>query len=730
MAGFTGLQTLPLTAQEVTPSEEVVALPSLEVTGQKVATESSVGTRVNTSIIETPQSISVITRAELDARGVQRLTDAVAYTAGVQAEFQGIDSRVDTFKIRGYDAGGFTNSIYLDGLRAPGGGQWTRAQFETFGLESVEVLKGPAAILYGAVSPGGVVNSVSKRPSITHQDSVGVQYGSFNTIQGSFDVGGASRDSNVLYRVVGLARDGEAEVDHTDLQRLFIAPSLIWNITERTRLTLFTQFQKDDGGSTYQFLPQTGTLKPGTGGFYLDQSTFLGEPEWNLFERTQYALGYQLEHVVNDTFTARQNLRYSYVETEYLGMVGTPADANIGTGSYTRRAVRGVGDSKGLTIDTHLQAKFSTGAIEHTLLGGVDFISSEWTHLRLVNTAVPAINIYNPVYTPGIGNTLRNATNWQNGGDQDVTERQTGVYLQEQLTLGKLHGTLGVRHDWYDIDSVTVSGVNYNYEGTVGTPNTVSNIQERPESTTWRAGLLYLFDNGIAPYASYTTSFDSAPYTSQDMAGNPLTDPTEAEQIEVGIKYKPANFNALFTASAFQLTETNRLVRVQPTPARYAQIGEARIRGIELEGRVGLYKGLDLIASWTYLDSKITKSGPGNPAAAGNELPSTPNHIASLWLSYTFDSDLLAGLNIGSGVRHIGESFGDDANTIDIPDYTLFDASIGYDFGKKFTKLEGLSARLSASNIADKRYVASSTVAGASWYGSGRSLSLSLRYAW
>lgn len=714
--GFGLASLLPTMALslEANKAEEVHTLPPLEIFGEKIATDSAAGTRVNTRILETPQSLSVITRAELDARGVQRLTDAVAYTAGVQADFQGVDSRTDSFKVRGYDAGGFTNNVYLDGLRAPSGGQWTRAQFDVFGLERVEVLKGPSAVLYGAVSPGGVVNSVSKRPGTGLPQTVSVQLASHDTIEGAIDVSGGSRDRSLLYRLVGLARDGKSEVDHSDLRRVFLAPSLTWNIGKRTRLTFLTQYQEDSGGSTYQFLPQTGTLKPGPNDFHLDPSTFLGEPDWNLFDRTQYGLGYQFEHAINSIFIVRQNLRYACIDTEYRGIAGTPADANAATGSYNRRSIWGYGDSDTLTIDTHLQARFLTGGVSHTLLGGVDYIHSDWVHTRVVGTASP-INIYSPVYS-GVNAAAIMATAPQS--NLDVTEQQSGFYVQEQAVFGKLHITLGVRHDLYDIDYADAAA-----------SATVSSVSQTPEATTWRAGLLHAFDNGFAPFASYATSFSADPFTLHDATGRPLTRPTKSGQFEIGIKYKPAGTKALFTLSGFQLVEQNRLFRVIPTPARYNQVSEATTNGIEFEGRAELTRDLDFIAAYTFLDSEISRTTAGGPSA-GNRLAAVPEHIASLWLAYSFRNYTLGGLTLGAGVRHTGETFGNDTNTIRIPEYTLVDASLTYDLGRLSSSLAGTSVRLSGLNLSDKRYVASSTAPGAAWYGPSRSVTLNIRYVW
>lgn len=657
---------------------------------------------------------------------MQNLNEAVAYTAGVRPESGGIDSRTDTVTIRGYTVSGSTTSyIYLDGLRGLTGGGWTYSAFDAFGLERVEVLKGPSAVLYGQVAPGGIVNAVSKRPSAVHQDAVGVQYSSHNTIQGTFDVGGGNEDGTLLFRVVGLGRDGESEVDHTDLQRLFIAPSLTWNITDRTSLTLLTQYQKDEGGSTFQFLPRTGTLVSGTNGFRFSRSDFLGEPDWNNYERTQYALGYQFEHILNDTFTFRNSLRYLESETDYKAVVATGTDA-AADGTLARRIMWGYGESKNLIVDTHLESKFSTGPVDNTLLTGVDFYRSDWDNTRWLR-ATDAINIYNITHN-GVNQAHLAAMLAGNPQvQQDVTESQLGFYLQEQAVWGRLHGTIGLRYDTYDLDSLNVL--------------TNARTEVSPDSTTWRAGLLYLFDNGLAPYASYTTSFDAGPYTTTNPAtGRAFEDPTESEQWEVGIKYKPANLKALFTASIFELTETDRLSYYKDiaTNLVYAnQSGEARTRGLELEARVELLKGFDVIAGYAYLDTEITGSSiVNNQETKGNRLPGVAEHTASLWLAYTFPESPLEGLTLGAGVRYVGETYDNVNNVTRIPSYTLFDAAIGYDFGRKFPRLEGLSARLSSTNLTDKRYVAAANVVGTptgaavAYYGSGRNIAFSLRYAW
>lgn len=715
-------------------ANQATVLPGIEVTGDRpqdnalasvsgfVAGRTATATKTNTSLVEIPQSLTIVTRDEMDKRGVQRLTEAVSYVAGVQSEFQGIDSRNDTLTIRGFkasDSGG-SNNVYLDGLRTLNGGQWTRAQFDTFGLERIEVLKGPSAVLFGQVSPGGLVNSVSKRPSVESHTEIGVQASSHNTVQGTLDIGGASPASDkVQFRLVGLVRDGDAEVDHTELRRTFFAPSLSWNPTEKTSITFLAQYQDDSGGSTYQFLPANGTLHS-VNGRKISPSTFLGEPDWNNYDRTQYSLGYALEQILNDTFTFRQNFRYTHVETDYKAVVGGVGAVNTTTGMWPRRFMWGTGESDGFAVDTHLQANFDTGPLAHAVLAGIDYFHTDWNDVNRENRlqtgpgAVPPINIFDPVYS-GVGNAT-NPLYLLPRSSSDVTEWQTGVYLQDQASWKNLRATLGARYDWTDNKTLNrLSGVTSEMD---------------PGKFTWRAGLTWLFDNGLAPYASYSTSFEPVSGSTAPARGSNPFDPTEGEQYEVGLKYKPAGLNALFTASVYQLTQTN-VSTPDPLYAGYqVQTGEVRIRGVELEGRVSFFKGFDAIATWTWMDSEITKDTNNK----GNEMTAVPDTMASLWLDYTLPESFLEGFNVGAGVRYVGKTWGDNTNNpaLRVPDYTLFDAAIRYDFGKKFPSFKGASVALTASNLADKTYVATSSAGGGgvAWYGSGRNVSLSFRYAW
>ncbi len=340
------------------------------------------------------------------------MTEALAYTAGVQAEQDGIDSRADSFSVRGFSAGSFSDNLFLDGIRLPAGGQWTRTAFDPFALQQIEVLKGPSAVLFGQVAPGGIVNLVTKRPTAHPRGEIMLQGAGFTDLgkwqyQGAADVSGPlAADGTVRARLVGLARYGDAQIDAIKTGRYYIAPSLTWAPDAATSITLMAQYQRDEGGSTFQFLPYVGSQQPGAGGRHIRLDAFLGEPQFNTYDRNQYLVGYELRHALSDRFELRQNGRYTRVETLFQGTVlrgGTLANGQ----TINRRAVQGVGHSDGYGLDTKVEGRIDSGPLEHRVLIGVDMLDTEWRHLRDLSTNVPPMpDIFHPV-SQGIGRVLQ-----------------------------------------------------------------------------------------------------------------------------------------------------------------------------------------------------------------------------------------------------------------------------------------------------------------------------------
>ncbi|SNR99387.1 iron complex outermembrane recepter protein [Methylobacillus rhizosphaerae] len=732
------LFTVPATAADndnsVLPEVAVVGAKGGDETSSYVAKNTKGATKTDTPVIETPQSISIVGRKELDDRNVQNLVDALGYTAGVRTELSGVDSRADTYMIRGFKSGMDSESgasnLFIDGLKVQAGGQWNRASFDTYGLERVEVLKGPASVMYGQVVPGGMINLVTKKPTANHVNEIRLQGGSFDQYRISADIGGSlADDDSVLFRLVGSFNDGNSQLDHTDLQRTYFAPSLLWKISENTSLTLLAQYQRDKGGSTFQFLPYYGTYAAGAGGRRMSNSNFLGEPYWNSYDREQSLVGWAFEHRFNDIWQFRQNLRYTNLETEYKGVV------NRGTGlSYTagvtqvpavgivglRTFAYGASKSEGVAVDNQLQADFSTGALKHTVLVGLDAQRINWTGDRRTFNQASSMSIFNPVY--GLSPTV-SLSQLTTASDYDVDQKQTGIYVQEQLAWDKLRFSIGARYDYFD--QVAFNATNNRRNGF------------NDHAFTWNTGAVYLFDSGFAPFVSYSTSFEPGALGIAILNDESIK-PIKAKQYEAGVKYQPQGSNSLVTASVYELKQENRLAAAGSCPESidgscYTQVGEARIRGFELEGKAEVTDSLTLLGSYTYMDSEITKSATVTETE-GRDLSLVPKHMASLWANYAFNGQL-DGLSAGLGVRYVGGSYGMTraAGPADNPylhtdSYTTYDAAVRYNL--KSFGYHGAEVAINASNLTDRTYVAACTALTACYYGMGRVVNATLKYNW
>lgn len=725
--GTTVAAILPATlfAQEAAPqgvvNEEILVI----ATGQSTA---SASTKTDTPLIENPQTITVVNRAEMDIRAVDSVSDALSYVAGVQAQPQGNDNRVDEVTVRGFGAGGFgSNNNFVDGLRLPAGGQWTRPAFDPFGLQQVDVLKGPSSVLYGQTAPGGIVNLVTKRPSFQAHGEVLFQTQAYGDLDRSrllvgADVGTPLSD-NVAVRLVGLASHGETRAKDMPNSRYYLAPSITFRLGEDTTWTLLGQYQRDEGASTFQFLPRLGTLVP-SNGKYIALDSNLGEPGWNDFDRNQYMAGSFFEHRFGDSFAIRNNSRYTKIDSLYRAVVMggdtlTACPVNI-VGcipgqTIQRRAVQGVGKSEGWATDTQIEARFSTGPVEHVVLAGVDYFHTDWSHDRdgvAPALVLPLLDIFNPVPRGSSGYAAALSPQVYGG----AVSEQTGIYLQDQLSVGNLRVAIGARNDWAtdNLSSSTSNG----------------NFRLKAESFTWNVGAVYLFDFGLAPYVSYAESFlplQNDPVT--NATGKPFA-PTTGQQYEAGLRFQPPGRNIYLTLSAFQITQQNLLTadpeaRCGPTATPCQnQIGEGRYRGIEFEGRATPIDGLTLIATATRTKATVRK---GIATQIGNDLPQIADWQASAFADYRIKSGPLNGLGFGGGVRYTGDSWGLVSNDplFAIPSFTLFDAFLRYDVPDS-----GLSLAVNVRNLADKRYVSTCTAAQACYYGQGRTATARLQYRW
>ncbi|MCB4825284.1 TonB-dependent siderophore receptor [Roseicella aerolata] len=701
----TAFWTLPLleaAGQQPEPGAGAIALPTLEVQGGApgperglVAREARTGTKTDTPLIETPQAISVITRDQMDLRQVQSLSEAVRYTPGIRYDAYGENARYDWFYLRGFRAD--TTGVFLDGLRFDAGALTGRP--EAWGLERIEVLRGPSSVLFGQNAPGGVVNMVSRRPTDTPQGEVRLTAGSHARLQGAFATSGPlTRDGTWSYSLSGLLRDSNTQVDYTPDNRAFIAPALTWRPTSDTRLTLLSYYQYDETLGS-EFLPYSGTVVPSAFG-RIPRSRFTGEPGFDTFIRRQYGIGYEFEHRFNDTFTVRQNLRYGHVDGDWRQTYGLglqPDGRTLNRYSYESRR-----ESSAFQVDTHLQSRFATGPLQHTLLAGLDYSRATFDNIQNGATGTP-LDLYAPVY----GRVVRNLAPLSN----DLQTRdQLGVYLQDQIRAGNWVLTLGGRHDWATTETES------RLRGTTTTAD--------DRAFTGRVGLVYLAPNGLAPFASYSTSF--LPQLGTTATGAAFR-PIEGEQVEVGLKFQPPGGNSFLQVAAFQITQRNGLTPDPTNRVFQVQTGEVEVRGVELEAVAEVTPGLRVIGAYTYLDAEITRANDGT---VGNRPNGIPAHMASLYGDYGFRTGPLRGLGLGAGVRYIGNTPVGNANLALVPSVTLFDASVRFDLERLSPALQGMRAIVTASNLGDERHVASCDTLSACFYGTGRLVLGSLSYAW
>ncbi|WP_245411872.1 TonB-dependent siderophore receptor [Phyllobacterium leguminum] len=662
-----------------------------------VAKQGSTGMKTDTPLIETPQSVSVVTRDQMDTMNMDSLNSVLRYTPGVNGNVYGTDNRGMGVQLRGLSSA--HGVFYRDGLKLKESQYVFFTGLDPFGAERYEILRGPASVLYGQTGPGGIINYVSKRPTEERINDVSFSVGNFNRKEGRFDFSGqASPESDLYYRLVGLVRKGDTQIDYVNEDRVFIAPSVTWKPDEDTKLTVLSNYQRDRSGWAMQYLPADGTIRPSPHGFgKLPSSRFVGEPGFDTYNNTQASIGYEFEHRFNETWQIKQNARYVWMKHDEEGVFGGGLQEDGRT--YDRYADAGGSRLHGVTIDTQALADFETGALEHKFLMGLDYSRYKYRDFAAEGTAEP-LDIWNPVY----GSPIGELTPYQN---TTTIQEQIGLYAQNQITLDKWHLTLGGRQDWVNSE--------------VSDPIADQHIEQKDKAFTGRAGLVYLADNGLAPYISYSESF--LPEAGFDSAGNPF-EPETGRQYEVGVKYQPVGWNSFITLSAFELTRQNVM---RSAGDEVFQTGEITSRGIELEGVASVASGVDLRLAYTYLDTEISKATTVNEDGSsnqGNTPFGVPTHSASLWANYKVQSGALEGLGLGAGVRYVGSTYGDDANTFKVPAVTLVDASVSYDW-------KNVQLQLGASNLFDKTYVASCFAESfGCFYGEGRRVTGTLKVSW
>jgi iron complex outermembrane receptor protein len=667
-------------AQDTNRSDKAVQLDAVDVRGVKLdqgyARQDAEGaTKTDTPIIETPQAVSVISGTQMLDQGVLTVQDALRYSAGVRADAYGVDSRGDDAFIRGAS---FVS--YLDGLRQSFGGSYART--EPYFLDHIEVVRGPSSVLYGQGTTGGLIGLTSKRPQFTAAHEVQVQVGNNARKQVAFDfTGPMDAAGHWAYRLIGVVRDADSQIDHVSDDRKAISPSVTWQPDANTRWTLLANLQFDHNGTSLNFLPHSGTLLFNPNG-RIPTNRFVSEPGFDRYDTNQRALSSFFEHRFNDTWKFTQNARYSHDNVDYRSLYpnvyGNPADPFLDDDQRTvsRYSYISLSRHKRFVTDTRLEGDFDTGSMHHRVLLGADLGYSHTDSRQGNGVDLVPFDLYAPVYGNGfVPPDILPAPSSHT--------RQTGLYAQDQINWGEHWiGTVGVRHDRATL--------------TTGDSRSVDN------ATTSRFGVMYRFDNGLVPYVSYTESFQ--PLDSLDFYNRPY-EPLRGKQYEAGLKYQPVGGATLLTATYFDLREENRLAPDPQNPLNQIQAGRAKTRGVELEGSSRLGNHVDLIGTYTW-----TKARPDD----GTIVAGLPKNQASAWGVYHVNDADSDGFSFGIGARYIGTNY-DETGTLVVPRKTLFDAMVAYTQGPwRFS--------VNAANVTDQAYSATCLARGDCFYGPRRSI--------
>jgi iron complex outermembrane receptor protein len=628
---------------------------------------SSTATRTNTPILETPASVLVIPREVLEDQQATNLGDALRNISGASVNSgEGRGFQVDLRGFQGVPA-------FRDGFRVYSPkGKDVRTTVDIANVERIEVLRGPASALFGQIEPGGIVNVVSRRPLATPSYTVGLQAGSYGFLRPQVDLTGPlSEDENLLYRLVATYQreDGFRNFEE-GVNRFFVAPSLTWRIDDRTDLNLQLEYLND------QRPLDPGLVALGDRVADIPRDRILGEPD-DTIANEFISVGYNLEHRFSDNWTLRNAFRYLVDNDDIRATLSFPfiGGLNETTGTLNRVFAEQVDRNETLALQTNVIGEFSTGSIEHTLLLGVDVArsrldSDSFTVFFPPSVRVP-INIFNPVY----GAVPRPTRPEVPTSSESINTNSLQVYIQDQIELlDNLTLVAGLNYELFDQTSSRIQG-----------PTTTTSAQNG-NAFSPRVGLVYQPLENLSLYTSYAQSF--FPNAALTAAGNPL-EPEQGEGFEVGVKTELLDRRLLATLAYFNLARRN-VATADPADPRFSvATGEQRSQGIELDVIGEILPGWNLIGSYSYIDAQVTQD---NQFAVGNRLPGVPEHSASLWTNYEFQSGNLAGLGLGLGVNWVGNRAGDLQNSFGLDSYFLTNAAISYQrdnwrFGLNFQNL-------------------------------------------
>jgi len=641
-----------------------------------VAKELWVGGKVATSILNTPASVSVVTRKEMEQRSVSTTEEALLYTPGVISDFYGSDDRNDYFQIRGFQATTYRDGLTLSSMRG--------VREDPYAYERIEILRGANSTLFGPADPGGSVNFVTKQPRFEQFGQGYVTYGSYDHAETGIDVGDALNDEKtVAGRFTAKMQNSDREYDHSQDDNRFVMGGLTWAPTDYTSATVILDYLKTDSS-------------PNSGGYPLDKeydrSDFYGEPSYNFHNVERTSLSGNITHDFDNGFVLRSNLRYSELSDDFGYAYLSDSPTRVGT-TIPRYVFGTDSDADQLNGNLMLQYDAQFEHIDSSTLVGVEYLDST-TKQSSVYGLAPSIDIANPIFT-GVPGDISPYTRKKN----DATTK--AVFLQQNLSFyDRVIATAGVRNDSMDLSSKEYIG---------GATSENDSFSE----TSYRGALTYIVNDEVSTYVSMVES------VSPPQVG---VTPQTGRQYEVGVKYSPMGMDALFSAAVYDLTQENVTIAVVLPSGIIEQqtVGESRVRGLDLEAKAQVTQDISVIGAYSYMESEVLRGALYDGSSLkGKEFTTAPKHSASLWSYYSIpDTDVSVGL----GARYVGAYYMDAANTKKTDGTTLFDAALNYKIAK------GTDLALNVSNLFDEQHVVGSGTAN--YYNPGREVTAKLSYSW
>ncbi|KAA9018908.1 TonB-dependent siderophore receptor [Sphingobium limneticum] len=669
--------TAAYAAEDAIPADADQAQDSI------IVTAATTGTKTDTALVELPQPIKVISAEQYLSQGAISISDTVKYAAGVLANPYGRDTRVDGFNVRGLDA-----LQFRDGMRDIFS-YYASVASDPYNFSRVEIVRGPASVLFGQGSIGGLVNLVSKTPEFRTGGELNLVYGSYDRKEAMGDVNVALA-GNLAVRFVGRVRDADTYVDHVPDDRVMFAPSIRWQPTPDTDIVLNGVYQEDDTGSTSQFLPIIGTFRPNTvAGEQLDRYTFVGKAGWDHYNGRSLQGGGSITHRFSDAVKISLKARYidsdlSY-NTHYADSYSNPQDpfSVYGTDGRTIALTADASDARMnvFSTDNNVQFNFNTGAnIEHKLLVGIDY---SWNKVgKRYDGGNELVDLYDIDY-----DSLK--TYDPTGPFTTESQKQLGIYVQDQIRF-------------YDRVSVVLGARRDRVTGSSG---------QKDNATTFRAGIIGEIGAGISPFFSYTESFLPVAgriESGKDAQGNTIYGdpykPQTGTQFEAGVKWQPG-VNTLVTATVFKIKERNRVLYL--AAGGTTQSGELNTKGFEIEASHTLPGNFELLANYGY--SKLKSESNTN-------LDYMPRHTASIWSTKTFGLPGEAQLRLGGGVVYSGKSVSTSTIwSIVTPSRTTVD-------GLAEINWQNWRFALNATNLLNNKFYASCLARGDCFVGAPRNV--------